>query len=69
VVLAHTIERLSIPRDLTAVCLGTSTYARCGVVVHTTPAEDEWRGHLTREISHTAPVPVILYPGEGIAQM
>lgn len=68
-VLAQTIEELSIPRDLTAVCLGESTYARCGVVVNTTPAEAEWRGRLTLEISNTAPVPLILYPGEGIAQM
>jgi dCTP deaminase len=67
--LAQTIEELSIPRDLTAVCLGKSTYARCGVVVNTTPAEAEWSGHLTLEISNTAPVLVIPYPGEGIAQM
>jgi dCTP deaminase len=68
-VLAQTSETLSIPRDLTAVCLGKSTYARCGVVVNASPAEAEWRGRLTLEISNTAPVPVILYPGEGIAQM
>jgi hypothetical protein len=67
--LAQTIEEFCLPRDLTAGCLGKSTYARCGVVVNTTPAEAEWRGHLTLEISHTAPIPVILYPGEGIAQM
>jgi dCTP deaminase len=66
---AQTIEELAIPRDLTAVCLGKSTYTRGGVVVNTTPAEAEWRGRLTLEISNTAPVPVILYPGEGITQM
>jgi dCTP deaminase len=67
-VLAATIEYFRIPRDTLAICIGKSTYARCGVIVNVTPLEPEWEGIVTLEISNTSPFPTILYPGEGIAQ-
>lgn len=68
-ILAYSLERLRIPRHLKGRCVGKSTYARCGLVVNTTPAEPGWEGHLTIEIANTTPAPVRIYPGEGICQM
>ena len=67
--LAETIEYLEIPRDVLGVCLGKSTYARCGIIVNVTPLEPEWRGKVTIEISNTTPLPAKIYAGEGIAQI
>jgi len=67
--LAETVERLEIPRDVVAVCVGKSTYARIGIIVNVTPLEPEWRGKVTIEISNTAPLPAKVYAGEGIAQV
>ena len=67
--LAETIEYFEIPRDVLGVCLGKSTYARCGIIVNVTPLEPEWRGRVTIEISNTTPLPAKIYAGEGIAQM
>jgi dCTP deaminase len=67
--LAETIEHFEIPRDILAVCLGKSTYARCGIIVNVTPLEPEWRGKVTIEISNTTPLPAKIYAGEGIAQI
>lgn len=67
--LAETVEYFAIPRDILAVCLGKSTYARCGIIVNVTPLEPEWRGRVTIEISNTTPLPARIYAGEGIAQM
>jgi dCTP deaminase len=67
--LASSIEYFRIPRSVTAVCLGKSTYARCGIVVNVTPLEAEWEGHLTIEISNTTPLPAKVYAHEGIAQL
>src|SRR6516225_2463493 len=67
--LADTVEYFEIPRDVLAVCLGKSTYARCGVIVNVTPLEPEWRGKVTIEISNTTPLPAKIYAGEGIAQI
>lgn len=67
--LAETVEYLSIPRDILAICLGKSTYARCGIIVNVTPLEPEWRGRVTIEISNTTPLPAKIYAGEGIAQI
>ena len=67
--LAETVEYFEIPRDVLAVCLGKSTYARCGVIVNVTPLEPEWRGKVTIEISNTTPLPAKIYAGEGIAQI
>lgn len=67
--LAETVEYLDIPRDILAVCLGKSTYARIGIIVNVTPLEPEWRGRVTIEISNTTPLPAKIYSGEGIAQM
>jgi dCTP deaminase len=66
--LAETIEYLEIPRDVLGVCVGKSTYARCGIIVNVTPLEPEWRGRVTIEISNTTPLPAKIYAGEGIAQ-
>jgi dCTP deaminase len=66
--LAETIEFFEIPRDILCVCLGKSTYARCGIIVNVTPLEPEWRGRVTIEISNTTPLPAKIYAGEGIAQ-
>jgi dCTP deaminase len=67
--LAETIEYLEIPRDVIGVCVGKSTYARCGIIVNVTPLEPEWRGKVTIEISNTTPLPAKIYAGEGIAQI
>jgi dCTP deaminase len=67
--LAETVEYFEIPRDVLAVCLGKSTYARCGVIVNITPLEPEWRGKITIEISNTTPLPAKIYANEGIAQI
>ena len=67
--LAETIEYLEIPRNVIGVCVGKSTYARCGIIVNVTPLEPEWRGRVTIEISNTTPLPAKIYAGEGIAQM
>jgi dCTP deaminase len=67
--LAETVEYLEIPRDVLGVCLGKSTFARCGIIVNVTPLEPEWRGKVTIEISNTTPLPAKIYAGEGIAQI
>ena len=67
--LAETVEYLDIPRDIIAICVGKSTYARCGIIVNVTPLEPEWRGKVTIEISNTTPLPAKIYAGEGIAQI
>lgn len=67
--LAETVETLKIPRDILAICVGKSTYARCGIVVNVTPLEPEWEGKITIEISNTTPLPAKIYAGEGIAQI
>lgn len=66
--LAHTIEYFRIPRDILVVCLGKSTYARCGIIVNVTPLEPEWEGQVTIEISNTTPLPAKIYANEGICQ-
>jgi dCTP deaminase len=68
-VLAETVERFRIPRNVLCVCLGKSTYARCGIIVNVTPLEPEWEGVITIEISNTTPLPAKIYAGEGIAQI
>ena len=67
--LARTIEYFRVPRSTLCVCLGKSTYARCGIVVNTTPFEPSWQGFITLEISNTTPLPARIYPNEGIAQV
>jgi dCTP deaminase len=67
--LAETVEFLEIPRNVLAICVGKSTYARCGIIVNVTPLEPEWRGKITIEISNTTPLPAKIYSGEGIAQI
>ena len=67
--LCETIETFAIPRDVLAICVGKSTYARCGIIVNVTPLEPEWRGRITIEISNTTPLPAKIYANEGIAQM
>ncbi len=67
--LASTIEYFRIPRNCLTVCLGKSTYARCGIIVNVTPFEPEWEGHVTIEISNTTPLPAKIYSNEGIAQV
>jgi dCTP deaminase len=68
-VLATSLEYFRIPRDILVICLGKSTYARCGIVVNVTPLEPEWEGHVTIEISNTSPLPAKIYANEGIAQL
>jgi dCTP deaminase len=68
-VLATSLEYFRIPRDTLVICLGKSTYARCGIVVNVTPLEPEWEGHVTIEISNTSPLPAKIYALEGIAQL
>lgn len=68
-VLARTIEYFRIPRKVLTVCLGKSTYARCGLIVNVTPFEPEWEGYVTLEISNTTPLPARIYANEGIAQV
>uniref|UniRef100_A0A7V3ZY09 dCTP deaminase n=1 Tax=candidate division WOR-3 bacterium TaxID=2052148 RepID=A0A7V3ZY09_UNCW3 len=67
--LARSLEYFRIPRNVIGICLGKSTYARCGIVVNITPLEPEWEGHLTIEISNTTPLPAKIYANEGIAQL
>ena len=67
--LARTIEYFRIPRSVLTVCLGKSTYARCGIIVNVTPFEPEWQGFVTLEISNTTPLPAKIYANEGIAQV
>ena len=67
--LARTVEYFRIPRDVLTVCLGKSTYARCGIIVNVTPFEPEWEGTATLEISNTTPLPAKVYANEGIAQV
>ena len=67
--LGHTIEYFRIPRDILVICLGKSTYARCGIIVNVTPLEPEWEGHVTLEFSNTTPLPARIYANEGIAQV
>jgi dCTP deaminase len=67
--LARTVEYFRIPRDVLTVCLGKSTYARCGIIVNVTPFEPEWEGFVTLEISNTTPLPARIYANEGIAQV
>ena len=68
-VLARTIEYFRIPRKVMTMCLGKSTYARCGLIVNVTPFEPEWEGYVTLEISNTTPLPARIYANEGIAQV
>ncbi len=68
-VLARTIEYFRIPRNVLTICLGKSTYARCGIIVNVTPLEPEWEGHVTLEFSNTTPLPAKIYANEGVAQM
>ncbi|MBQ1657629.1 MAG: dCTP deaminase [Rhodocyclaceae bacterium] len=67
--LARTVEYFRIPRNVLTVCLGKSTYARCGIIVNVTPLEPEWEGHVTLEFSNTTPLPARIYANEGVAQM
>ena len=67
--LARTIETFKIPRNVLTVCLGKSTYARCGIIVNVTPLEPEWEGQVTLEFSNTTPLPAKIYAHEGVAQM
>ncbi|QDQ39914.1 dCTP deaminase [Legionella geestiana] len=67
--LARTVEFFRIPRNILTICLGKSTYARCGIIVNVTPLEPEWEGHVTLEFSNTTPLPAKIYAGEGVAQM
>ncbi len=67
--LARTVEYFKIPKDVLAICLGKSTYARCGIIVNVTPFEPEFEGHITIEISNTTPLPAKIYANEGIAQV
>jgi len=67
--LAHSIEYFRIPRDVLTICVGKSTYARCGIIVNVTPFEPEWEGHVTLEISNTTPLPARIYANEGLAQV
>jgi dCTP deaminase len=68
-VLAQTVEYFRIPRNVLTVCVGKSTYARCGLIVNVTPFEPEWEGYVTLEISNTTPLPARIYANEGIAQV
>jgi dCTP deaminase len=67
--LARTVEYFRIPRGVLTICLGKSTYARCGIIVNVTPFEPEWEGYVTLEISNTTPLPAKIYSNEGIAQV
>ncbi len=68
-VLGRTVEYFKIPRNVLVICLGKSTYARCGIIVNVTPLEPEWEGHITLEFSNTTNLPAKLYAGEGAAQL
>ena len=67
--LARTVEYFRIPRDVLVICLGKSTYARCGIIVNVTPLEPEWEGYVTLEFSNTTPLPAKIYANEGVAQV
>jgi len=67
--LARTVEYFRIPRNVLTICLGKSTYARCGIIVNVTPLEPEWEGHVTLEFSNSTPLPAKIYANEGVAQM
>ncbi len=67
--LCETVEFVEVPRDVLVICVGKSTYARCGLIVNVTPLEPEWRGKVTLEISNTTPLPARVYANEGIAQL
>lgn len=67
--LASTVEYLRIPRSVLTICVGKSTYARCGIIVNVTPLEPEWEGHVTLEFSNTTPLPAKIYANEGVAQL
>jgi dCTP deaminase len=67
-VLGSTIEKFAIPRDVLVICLGKSTYARCGIIVNVTPLEPEWQGNVTLEFSNTTTLPAKIYAGEGVCQ-
>ncbi len=67
--LARSLEYFKIPRSVLVICVGKSTYARCGIITNVTPLEPEWEGHLTLEISNTTPLPAKIYANEGIAQL
>lgn len=68
-VLARTVEYFKIPRNILTICVGKSTYARCGIIVNVTPLEPEWEGHVTLEFSNTTNLPAKIYANEGVAQM
>jgi dCTP deaminase len=67
--LARSVEYFRIPRNILTMCIGKSTYARCGIIVNVTPFEPEWEGYVTLEISNTTPLPAKIYAGEGLAQV
>ena len=67
--LARSVEYFRMPRDVLALCVGKSTYARCGIIVNVTPFEPQWEGHVTLEISNTTPLPARIYSDEGLAQV
>ena len=67
--LARSVEYFRVPRDVLVICLGKSTYARCGLIVNVTPLEPEWEGHVTLEISNTTPLPAKVYANEGLCQI
>lgn len=67
--LARTVEKFKIPRNILTICLGKSTYARCGIIVNVTPLEPEWEGHITLEFSNTTSLPAKIYANEGVAQL
>lgn len=67
--LARSVEYFKIPRNVLVICLGKSTYARCGIIVNVTPLEPEWEGHITLEFSNTTPLPAKIYAQEGVAQL
>ncbi|NGX35006.1 MAG: Deoxycytidine triphosphate deaminase [Candidatus Anoxychlamydiales bacterium] len=67
--LARSIEYFRIPRNILTICIGKSTYARCGIIVNVTPFEPEWEGYVTLEISNTTPLPAKIYANEGLAQV
>ena len=67
--LAKSVEHFKIPRNILAICLGKSTYARCGIIVNVTPFEPEWEGYVTLEISNTTPLPAKIYSNEGLCQI
>jgi len=68
-ILGQSVEKFKIPRNILVLCLGKSTYARCGIIINVTPLEPEWEGYITLEISNTTPLPAKVYANEGIAQL